>query len=1743
MGQSYRIKTDLGINKTINVQLDQDFEFLEILSLKIQQEDIYTRSCSDYGVVVGRVTANNGFGLPNARVSIFIPIDSVDQSNPLISSIYPYKAPTDKNEDGYRYNLLPYEKSYTAHAATGTLPSRLDVLTGSTAIEIYDKYYKFTAKTNESGDYMIMGVPLGYQTIVMDVDLSDIGEFSLTPQDLIRMGIATEAQVAGNRFRTSSDLNSLPQLVNIVKNLDISPLWGDPDICQIAVNRLDFDLRDSASINIQPTAVFMGSMYSTADAFRARPLKILGVSITGTQIKDDMGNLCSLTTGPGQIIAIRQTINQDTNGLPILERYQLEQSGNIIDGDGVWLTELPMNLDYLITNEFGEKVISNDPTIGIPTKGKYRFKIKWQQPPSLTEQTRRAYYLVPNIKEYGWTTSAIDPNMDNNPSSNKKLAGSYYFGLDWSGYTNINAAVNCEDTFYQFDFNKVYTVSGFIDEFKSGRGRGQFIGIKEIDNNDCSTTVNKFPVNEGFKNFDLIFFLFSILFQVIQIVGVPLLTVYHIAAFLWKNFALPICALLVKNFLSNGLLEFKLAAAMAQAATGGAWGIIVAIAPFIAKGILWTAASVAVGVIYFKLKGREFPKFKLPMITYPDCQACECTPMVFSEGVEQSPPPSALVSQLSNNTLYYNNLVEYETKTTSLPQSDPDFDTYMSLNSLMKSQAVATSYNPVGNPFIFKTQNSAIYTFPSQQYKRRFSVGMNLSPGERINIFNLRNKYFNNANKIKVSFASDMNTNFHFDNTLTVLANQDLPPGTLLTFINPALSKDKNYKWTGSTTGGGTVLNGIYGTINNKQFSTTVEYADPTNQFNNLTTTYVFPQSDISPCVTDITISAGTVGLLTYMNCNNIETGVTVSLGVQTISDINCIDITSLGGDVEFQVLASGDTCQRYIYPSDIEYYQVLTAVTITKTIVAGVPQYTVPNLGTNVSFFSTLNIDNVVFNYKEEDCGGWTFHYSNTIPTSFYEDYENQKILVLQRGVDPYSPKFINKYGIGILFGTNENDPNWTFTASTRTNVPIQKLPSGSKTTVQQHNNENNILFQSKFYTPGLASSTTPGYQYSAFTTNAVGYYGALDSNGFPGVGGGFRTITTPYTSNYINIQYTISSMYVTPTTIGSSFGVVSKSANKFYSNVYGQAGYYDGGEDLSGGAILYKWPLSGPTLISCGGIFAPKYYAYIGQPIQFYFSPILYPTVTGTTELNVTLPTKNVFRTDRLPSSDYLDSLNPNGSNSLLQQNLGFSVYFIADATGTGNVVTSGSYSTGAEQVTANITGQIAATNLLTTLSTCSNMVGLTCYSGNGTNFGVATGCQGKDTIENGCYTFMNEPLVDLQKDLDTFSEWGYRFRFFYGLCRGVLSQTFTNNWINGSLFSFPIQVNTYYNAQNKPYSEYPREIIYYDDKTTNFYYRSSPYLSGSTSQRFIGLNTDNLKKPLNKRNILFPTTIINLGIKDDFYKEIIFDPSAKGYVVKSLAPTSYSDTSDLINLFVISRITNSTFLSRIISGFNGSINELFSRPELRIDGDLAQSLSINSEYGVIPFSPEYYTVYGNPNDPVEILGAPNNPTMAVFFSSTTENLQNKDFISPGIIDFKLTPPPVLQYPYGIKSQNVPFYQWGLKQNAPYQSVFGSQLNNWVTNESSNPNVSGIFGFNYQSLSRQNITLPSYFIGSNTQLDNTYERGYIFNVDSNGNYSAVAGTYPDKFLVGAPYQFYFGVIKGQTALDKFKTKYSIDE
>jgi len=520
MPKSYRLRTQLGVDQTLQLNVEQDFDFLEILSMKLTQGDAYTRFCADYGVVVGRVVANGGFGVPNVRVSIFVPVDDEDLLNPVISTLYPYKSPAEKNDDGYRYNLLPYNQEYGGHTPTGTFPTREDLLTRSEVLEIYEKYYKYTVKTNESGDFMIVGVPLGIQTLTMDLDLSNIGEFSLRPADLIRMGMATAEQFDGVQFRASEDLDSLPQIVNAKKDINVTSFWGDGSQCSIGITRADFDLRE-LGIEIQPTAVFMGSIMSSQDTQMLKK---------NCKPKTEQGDLCGMITGSGEILAIRQTINTDVDGNPILEQYRLTNGGKVIDDDGTFLADVPMNLDYVVTNEYGEIVYSRDPRIGIPTKGKYRFKIKYQSEQNgptkqgttlipIQGEIQRANFLVPNIREYGWsgttsTSPGIDPALyalNTSPYYDPNYTGntywqlfqkSYAFSLDWNDYADKEAAINCEDFFYSMKYNKVYTTSQFIEDYRKGTGRARFLGVKEILDRSCESENNKFPVNDGVRNFD-----------------------------------------------------------------------------------------------------------------------------------------------------------------------------------------------------------------------------------------------------------------------------------------------------------------------------------------------------------------------------------------------------------------------------------------------------------------------------------------------------------------------------------------------------------------------------------------------------------------------------------------------------------------------------------------------------------------------------------------------------------------------------------------------------------------------------------------------------------------------------------------------------------------------------------------------------------------------------------------------------------------------------------------------------------------------------------------------------------------------------------------------------------------------------------------------------------------------------------------------------------------------------------------
>ena len=422
--KTYRIRTKLGgeSESVINVQLEQTFDTFEILSLKLDQKNAYKLYQSDYGVIVGRVIANGGFGVPNAKVSIFIESEEDDDFTKRL--LYPYKSTMATNFDGIRYNLLPDYVDDACHQNVGTFPNKRLVLDNNDIIDIYDKYYVYTTVTNNAGDYMIFGVPTGSQKLHVDLDLSDIGMLSQRPRDLMYKGYKETDFESPNKFKKSTNLNSLAQIYTQDKGLYVYPFWGDTTESKdnIAVTRCDIEL----SYKFEPTCVFMGSIVTDTGS------NSISKNCAGAT---NSGKMSELVSGEGTIEMIRKTIDNK------VESYQI-RGNRLIDGDGVWCYQIPMNLDYIMTDEFGNIVPSDNPEKGIPTRTRVRFRISLDKVPNDNTARNRCQYLVPN-----------NPRLDEEryPDFTKTKEVDYEFG------TNTK-----EENYRDLFWNKVYTVKNYI---------------------------------------------------------------------------------------------------------------------------------------------------------------------------------------------------------------------------------------------------------------------------------------------------------------------------------------------------------------------------------------------------------------------------------------------------------------------------------------------------------------------------------------------------------------------------------------------------------------------------------------------------------------------------------------------------------------------------------------------------------------------------------------------------------------------------------------------------------------------------------------------------------------------------------------------------------------------------------------------------------------------------------------------------------------------------------------------------------------------------------------------------------------------------------------------------------------------------------------------------------------------------------------------------------------------------------
>jgi hypothetical protein len=403
MDRNIRIPVDFSSNdRIVRVNLEQEFDNLEILSLKITSSETYNRQCSNFGVVVGRVMLNSGFGVQNAKVSIFVPVTSEDKERPEILELYPFETVNDTYPNGVRYNLLPRvrNESNPSHRAVGNFPHPTDFTNYPQYLEIMEKYYKYTTTTNESGDFMIFGVPTGQHDIIMDFDVFDTPSFELTANDLVEqislnssieelrslmLSNALDAEerrvnrnkvpnfiyLGNNNFEVEvkANIDEMPNIFHQTKQITVSPFWGDDNFCDVGITRCDFKI----NFKYTPTAIFFGYIHSPSGGFTINPDYSYNITNRRPEIhaQDILGNITGDIYPYQKMEIVVYRLDEKLNP-------GSRQKLGVFTGsyyNGVFRLSLPMYMNYYSTNEFGDLVPTNDTNNGIPTKAYYAFEI------------------------------------------------------------------------------------------------------------------------------------------------------------------------------------------------------------------------------------------------------------------------------------------------------------------------------------------------------------------------------------------------------------------------------------------------------------------------------------------------------------------------------------------------------------------------------------------------------------------------------------------------------------------------------------------------------------------------------------------------------------------------------------------------------------------------------------------------------------------------------------------------------------------------------------------------------------------------------------------------------------------------------------------------------------------------------------------------------------------------------------------------------------------------------------------------------------------------------------------------------------------------------------------------------------------------------------------------------------------------------------------------------------------------
>jgi hypothetical protein len=525
-----RIKINPGeeVNKYIKVKLDQDTDTLEILSLKIGQTDIYSSFNADYGVVIGRVVGNNSIGIPNAKISIFIPISEEDKLRAEILAIYPYENVRDKDQEGRKYNLLPrisvnnpfvLPGEYSPPVPLGSFFTKEEGYTNPYYLEVYQKYYKYSTVTNQNGDYMIYGVPIGVHDLHCSVDVTDIGVFSMTPGTLVSQLGYSPNLFNGNKVKFTTDLDNAPHIELQTASVNVRPFWGDRDNYEIGITRQDFKIRTTlvSSFTIFGagfTDSFEGSWggdsyYGDRDDSSAAMSRNFSEGFNGTAegTRFNLG-IASKRNAPFkiEIYTVPNRISDDDiasgNFDPESDIVLLSSTEyNEISDDGQFILTLPCNRKKVVTNDLGELVsVNDDDPNGVFTEFvgtiilEYGVDLTTKNTKGSNERNRtdRVKIKFPQTATFPDTFSSERDLIIFNPTLIPDVPTRIINNEKWSKQV------------FRFSFGKIYTLSKFNGTSFEDEGAGQYIfndkNQNPFKNAGAITISTTDDISQGFVN-------------------------------------------------------------------------------------------------------------------------------------------------------------------------------------------------------------------------------------------------------------------------------------------------------------------------------------------------------------------------------------------------------------------------------------------------------------------------------------------------------------------------------------------------------------------------------------------------------------------------------------------------------------------------------------------------------------------------------------------------------------------------------------------------------------------------------------------------------------------------------------------------------------------------------------------------------------------------------------------------------------------------------------------------------------------------------------------------------------------------------------------------------------------------------------------------------------------------------------------------------------------------------------------